>query len=217
MRFGPTAFTDDTELSQPISSFGPLLAKGNLYAPQISTNGPCTIGKNLEIDVLLKVNGPLIVKGAFTCHKGASAKVNGPVSIKGGLIGGNARINGPFNARYVEVESFKVNGPLDVAEDLIAEESIRIGVGRSSKVRVGQSVKVGGVIEAPIIRIKNYSSMFSATKIIKKVIGLKDKIERVLVLESLSFKADRLELEGIELKNCDTDQVKEIIQIQLHQ
>ncbi len=211
MKFGPTSFSDDTELTQPITSFGPLVAKGNLYAPQISTNGPCSIGQNLEIDVSLKVNGPLIVKGSFTCHRGASAKVNGPATINNGIIGGTIRINGPLSTRYVEVESFKVNGPLTVTEDLIAEENVVIGVGRSSKRREKQSVLVGGVIEAPTIRITNYSSMFSATKIIKKVIGMKNKFDRVLTLEDLTFKADTLELEGIELENCNTSEVGEII------
>jgi len=213
MRFGPTSFSDDTELTQPITSFGPLVARGNLYAPQITTNGPCSIGENLEIDISLKVNGPLVVKGSLTCHKEASAKVNGPVNISRGIIGGNIKINGPLKANYVEAKSFKVNGPLTVDEDLIAEESIVIGVGRSSKGGEYQSVSVGGLIEAPVIRIKNYSTMFSPAKFIKKVIGLKDKFERVIILEDLKFKADRLELEGIELENCDTSKVGEILQI----
>ena len=211
MKFGPTSFTDDTELTKPLTSFGPLVAKGNLYASEIKTNGPCSIGKNLEIDLSLKVNGPLIVKGSLTCHKEATAKVNGPVTINNGIIGGEIKINGPLNARYVEVISFKVNGPLTVEEDIIAEENIVIGVGRSSKRREVSSVSVGGFIEAPHIRIKNYSSMFSAAKIIKKVIGLKDKFERTLILEGLTFKAKTLELEGIELENCDVSMVGEII------
>lgn len=213
MKFGPTSFSDDTELTKPLTSFGPLVARGNLYASEIKTNGPCSIGENLEIDLSLKVNGPLVVKGSLTCHKEAAAKVNGPVNINNGIIGGKIKINGPLKARYVEVNNFKVNGPLTVEEDIIAEENIIIGVGRSSKGREGQSVSVGGVIAAPVIRITNYSSMFSAAKIIKKVIGLKDNFERVLILENLKFKANKLELEGIELENCDTTEVGEILQI----
>jgi hypothetical protein len=210
MKFGPTTFSDDTELTKPITSFGPLIARGNLYAPQIKTNGPCTIGENLEIGESLKVNGPLVVKGSLTCYKEASAKVNGPVTINSGIIGGDIKVNGPLKSNYVEARNLKVNGPITVNEDLIAEENIVIGVGRSSKGRENQSVSVGGIIEAPVIRIKNYSSMFSPAKIIKKVIGLKDKFERVLILEDLRFKADRLELEGIELENCDTSLVGEV-------
>ncbi|MHA1979346.1 MAG: hypothetical protein ACW98I_20765, partial [Candidatus Hodarchaeales archaeon] len=111
----------------------------------------------------------------------------------------------------VEVSTIKVNGPLIVKDEVLAKENIVLGVGRSSKSRMDQSVSVGGVIEAPTIRITNYSSMFSPVKIIKKVIGLKDKFERVLILEDLKFKADSLELEGIELENCDTSEVGEII------
>ena len=213
MRFGPISFSDDTELTKPITSFGPLVARGNLYAPQIKTNGPCSIGENLEIADSLKVNGPLVVKGSLTCHKEATAKINGPVKITSGIIGGKIKINGPLNARYIEVSAIKVNGPLSVEEDVIAEETIVIGVGRSSKGRETQWVSVGGKIEAPLIRITNYSSMFSASKIIKKVIGLKDKFERLLTLENLTVKADRLELEGIDLDNCDLTQVKEIINV----
>ncbi|MHA2389666.1 MAG: hypothetical protein ACXACW_13185 [Candidatus Hodarchaeales archaeon] len=171
MRFGPTSFSDDTELTEPITSYGPLVARGNLYATQITTNGPCSIGENLEIDISLKVNGPLVVKGSLTCHKEASAKVNGPVKISSGIIGGSIKINGPLIANYVEARNFKVNGPITINKDLIAEENIVIGVGRSSKGRESQSVSVGGIIEAPIIRLTNYSSMCSPAKIIKKVIG----------------------------------------------
>lgn len=217
MRFGPTSFSDDTELTNPLTSFGPLIAHGNLYASQITTNGPCSIGENLEIDFSLKVNGPLVVKGSLTCHKDAAAKVNGPVTINKGINGGKIRINGPLKTQYVEANSFKVNGPLTVDEDVIAEENIVIGVGRSSKGREVQSVSVGGIIEAPQIRITNYSSRFSAAKIIKKVIGLRDKFERVLILEGLKFKANTLELEGIELENCDTSEVGEIVQIHSNQ
>ncbi len=213
MKFGPTSFSHDTELTEPITSFGPLVARGNLYAPKISTNGPCSIGENLEIGEALKVNGPLVIKGSFTCHKDASAKVNGPVTINGGVIGGKIKINGPMKSRYVEVSSLKVNGPVNITEDIIAKDSVVLGVGRSSKSRENQSVEVGGVIDAPHIRITNYSSMFSPAKIIKKVIGLKDKFERVLVLEDLKFKAKTLELEGIELENCDTSEVDEIIKL----
>ena len=48
MRFGPTVFSNDTELTQPISSLGPLTARGSLYATEVKVNGPCVIGENLE-------------------------------------------------------------------------------------------------------------------------------------------------------------------------
>ena len=102
MRFGPITFSDDTELTEPISSMGPLVARGNLFASHISANGPCSIKGNLELDDLLRVNGPLKVKGSLVLHKGAVAKINGPANVGKGIIGGIVRINGPLKSEYIE-------------------------------------------------------------------------------------------------------------------
>jgi hypothetical protein len=189
------------------------VARGNLMATHITTNGPCTVSGTFELDDLLRVNGPLIVKGALILHKGAVAKINGPVRIEKGIIGGVVRINGPLKAEYIESRSIMINGPLTVEQDVVAEEEITIGVGRSSKMREGSSIQVGGTIEAPVVRFKNYSRVMSPGRIIKKVLGVQEKFIRTNVIEGLKIKADILELEGIELENCDLDQVTEIIKL----
>ena len=213
MRFGPIKFSGDTELTDSITSFGPLSAGGNLFGSHITVNGPCSISGNLELDDLLRVNGPLIVKGSLVLHKGAVAKVNGPASITKGIIGGEIRINGPAKSEYIESRSIKINGPLVVEQDVVAEDEIIIGVGRSSKNREGGTISVGGTIEAPLVRLKNYSRSISPGRIIKKVLGVQEKFIGIVVLKGLKIKADVLELEGIELENCDLDQVTEIVQL----
>jgi hypothetical protein len=213
MRFGPITFSDDTELTDSITSFGPLVARGNLLATHITTNGPCTVSGTFELDDLLRVNGPLIVKGSLVLHKGAVAKVNGPANIQKGIIGGVVRVNGPLKAEYIEARSIKINGPLTVEQDVVAGEEIVIGVGRSSKMRKGSSINVGGIIEAPVVRLKNYSRALSPGRIIKKVLGVQEKFIRETMVEGLTIKADILELEGIELENCNLDQVTEIVRL----
>ena len=211
MRFGPITFSEDTELTEPISAMGPLVARGNLCASHISANGPCSIAGNLELDDLLRVNGPLSVKGSLVLHKGAVAKINGPTRIDKGIIGGIVRINGPLRSEYIESRSLTVNGPITIEQDLAAEEEINIGIHRSSKAREKDSISIGGLIEAPVVRLKNQSRAFSPGKIIKKVLGLQDKFTRTMILEGLKIKADLLELEGIELENCDLEQVTKIV------
>lgn len=213
LRFGPTSFPDDTELTEPISSFGPLTASGNITATIIKVNGPCTIGENLEIDTSLKVNGPLSIKGTLTCLGEATAKINGPVNVKKGIISGYIHINGPLSSRYIEVIKLSVNGPLQIEEDVVAEEEIVLGVGGSSRIRSGDYYDIGGMIEAPVVRISNFSSKYSASGIIKKIFGLKEKYLKTVVLEDLRIKAKLLELEGVELENCDLNQVDEIVSI----
>jgi cytoskeletal protein CcmA (bactofilin family) len=213
MKFGPISFSEDTELNEPVSSFGPLVARGNLYATQIKTNGPCSIGENLEISDYLKVNGPLSVKGTFTSKKEAVTKVNGPVTVSQGIIGGKLKINGPIKAKYLEVKSVKINGPVRVQEDLLAEEEIKIGLGGWSQNRLNRYLDIGGTLEAPHIQLKNYSSGLSAAGIIKKVFGLKEKYKRIATVENLKIKAKTLELEGVELVDCDLTEVGEIIDL----
>lgn len=213
MRFGPTSFSGDTEVKKPISSFGPLTAKGNLYATQINVNGPCTVSENLEIESSLKVNGPLIIKGTLTCLENAYTKVNGPVKIGKGLLGGEVRINGPLKAQFVEVNnSLSVNGPVTVSEDVIASEEISFGIGISSKFENDKYLDIGGVIEAPVVRMTNYSSKFSAAGIIKKIIGVKSKFDRTVVLKDLTIKGKLLELDGVELEDCNLEDVDEIVE-----
>ena len=211
MRFGPVTFSEDTELSEPISSMGPLVARGNLYANHISANGPCSIAGNLELDDLLRVNGPLKVKESLVLHKGAVAKINGPAKVEKGIIGGIVRINGPLRSEYIESRSITINGPVTIEKDIVAEEEINIGVHSSNWSREKQPISVEGIIEAPIVRLRNRSRAFSPGKIIKKALGLQDKFVRILVLEGLKFKTDLLELEGIELENCNLDQVTKIV------
>jgi len=213
MRFGPTSFSDDTELTQPISSFGPLIARASLYATVIKVNGPCVIGENLEINKLLKVNGPLTIEGTLTCIADTNIKVNGPVKIKKGVIGGTIRINGPVKSEYLDVTSLSINGPLQVKEDVIAGNEINLGVGSGSKVHSGSFIEVGGVIEAPVVRINNYTSKISASGIVKRIFGLEEKYIRTVVLENLRIKTKLLELDGVELENCDLDQVDKIVHI----
>ncbi|MHA2174856.1 MAG: hypothetical protein ACXAB2_07355 [Candidatus Hodarchaeales archaeon] len=213
MRFGPTSFSGDTEVKTPISSFGPLTANGNLYATQIKVNGPCTVRENLEIESSLKVNGPLIIKGTLTCLDNATAKVNGPVKIGKGLLGGEIRINGPLNAQFVEVSSLSINGPVTVDEDVVASDELSFGIGASSKVWNGKFLDIGGVIEAPVVRMTNYSYKYSVTGIIKKVIGMKSKFEKIVVLKNLTIKAKLLELDGVELEECNLDEADEIVQL----
>ncbi len=211
MRFGPISFSEDTEVTEPISAMGPLVARGNLFASHISTNGPCSIAGNLELDDLLRVNGPLSVKGSLVLHKGAVAKINGPTKIYKGIIGGVVRINGSLRSKYIESRSITINGPITIEQDIAAEEEVNIGIHRSIKIREEDLITVGGLIEAPIVRIKNKSRVFSPGKIIKKTLGLQDKFVRTIILEGLKIKADILELEGIELENCDLDQVTKIV------
>jgi rRNA processing protein Gar1 len=200
MLFGPVVFRDDVELTEPVSSLGPLTARGNLIAhASIKVNGPLSASKNLEISVSLKTNGPMTVKGSLICQKDASAKVNGPVIIKKGMIGGLVRINGPLTASYVEVRKLSVNGPVSVQEDIVAEEEIFFGVGYTRK----KHFDVGGIIEAPIIHIKNQSSKYSVSGIVRKVFGLNTKYNRIIIIEGLTIRTKLLRLEGVELENCD--------------
>ncbi len=213
MRFGPTSFSGDTEVKTPISSFGPLTASGNLYATQIRVNGPCTVRENLEIESSFKVNGPVVIKGSLTCLENATAKVDGPVKIGNGLLGGEIRINGPLSAKYVESVSLSINGPVTVNEDIIASDELSFGIGASSIRRDGNYLDIGGIIEAPVVRMTNYSSKYSVAGIIKKVVGLKSKFEKVVVLQNLTIKAKLLELDGVELEDCNLDEVEEIVQL----
>ena len=217
MKFGPTALSGDKELTEPISSFGPLVASGNIKASVIKVNGPCTIKKNLDIDHSLKVNGPLVIKGILTCIDEATTKINGPAIVKNGIVGGNIRVNGPLTSRFVEVTKLSVNGPLAIEEDVVAEEEISLEVGMSSRAQWDDYFDVKGMIEAPVVRISNFSSKYSASGIIKKIFGLsdlKEKLERIVVLENLTIKAKLLELEGVELENCNLELVDEIVTIQ---
>ena len=213
MRFGPTSFSDDTELTQPISSLGPLTARGNLYATVVKVNGPCVIGENLEIETSLKVNGPLTIEGTLTGVADANIKVNGPAKIKKGVIGGIVRINGPITSGYLDVTRLSVNGPLRVEEDVIASDEINLGVGSGSKVHSGSVIRVGGFIEAPVVRISNYTSKISASGFVKRIFGLEEKFIRTVVLENLRIKTKRLELDGVELENCNLDQVEDIVHL----
>ena len=213
MRFGPTSFSDDTELTQSISSFGPLTARGNLYATIVKVNGPCVIGENLEINTSLKVNGPLTIEGTLTGIADANIKVNGPVKIKKGVIGGIIRVNGPVKTEYLDVTRLSVNGPLRVEEDVIASDEINLGVGSGSRVHSDSSINVGGIIEAPVVRISNYTSKISASGIVKRIFGLEEKFTRTVILEGLRIKTKLLELDGVELENCDLEQVEKIVHL----
>jgi hypothetical protein len=213
MRFGPTSFSNDTELSQPISSLGPLTARGSLYATEVKVNGPCVIGENLEINTSLKVNGPLTINGMLTGIADANIKVNGPVKVQKGLLGGNVRINGPLKSGFLDVTSLNINGPLSVEEDVVAGEEISLGVGSGSRIRSDSYIEVGGLIEAPVVRISNYTSKISASGILKRIFGLEEKYIKTVVLEGLRIKAKLLELEGVVLENCDLDLVEEIVNI----
>jgi hypothetical protein len=213
MRFGPTSFSNDTELTQPISSLGPLTARGSLYATEVKVNGPCVIGENLEINTSLKVNGPLTIKGTLTGIDDAHIKVNGPVKVQKGVLGGNVRINGPLKSGYLDVTRLSVNGPLRVEEDVVAGEEISLGVGSGSRIHSDSYIEVGGFIEAPVVRISNYTSKISASGIVKRIFGLEEKFIRTVVLEDLRIKTKLLELDGVELENCDLDQVDEIVNI----
>jgi predicted acyltransferase (DUF342 family) len=202
LRFGPVVFSDDVELTEPVSSFGPITANGNLVSTSsIKANGPLIVSENLEIGLTLKVNGPLTVKGSMICQHDASAKINGPAIVRKGIIGGLIRINGPLHTQFVEALNLSINGPVNVEEDIIAEEEIVFGIGYSRK----NPFDVGGVIEAPIVHLKNHSSKYSVSGIIRKVIGIDSKFERIRVLEGLTIRTKLLRLEGVELENCEID------------
>ncbi len=209
MRFGPIAFKHDVELTEPVSSFGPLIARGNLIAyASIKVNGPLSASKNLEISASLKINGPMTVGGSLICQKDANAKINGPVRIKKGMIGGVVRINGPLEASYVEVTKLSINGPVSIQEDIIAEEEIFFGVGYTRK----RHFDIGGVIEAPLIHIKDQSSKYSVSGIVRKIFGLNAKYNRSIIIEGLTIRTKLLRLEGVELENCDiqSDEIEHI-------
>ncbi len=202
MKFGPIVFSDDVELTESVSSLGPMIARGNLISSaSIKVLGPFSVSENLEIGLSLKVNGPLTVKGSMICHNDATAKINGPAIVRKGIIGGEVRINGPLNAKFVEVVNLSINGPVNVEEDIIAEEEIVFGIGFSQK----NPFDIGGVIEAPVVHLLNHSSKYSVSGIIRKVIGLNSKFERIRVIEGLKIRTKLLKLEGVELENCEID------------
>ncbi len=202
MRFGPVVFSDDVELTESVSSFGPIIARGNLISnASIKANGPLSVSKNLEIGLSLKINGPLTVKGSMICQTDTTAKINGPAIVQKGIIGGQVRINGPLNSKFVEVVNLTINGPVSVEEDIIAEEEIVFGIGFSQK----NPFEIGGVIEAPVVHLLNHSSKYSVSGIIRKVIGLNSKFEKIRIIEGLKIRTKLLKLEGVELENCEID------------
>lgn len=200
MKFGPVVFSEDVELTESVISFGPIITRGNLISnASIKANGPLSVSENLEIGLSLKINGPMTVKGSMICQNDATAKINGPATVRKGIIGGKIRINGPLNAKFVEVVNLSINGPVSVEEDIIAEEEIVIGIGYSQK----NPLEIGGVIEAPVVHLINHSSKYSVSGIIRKVIGVKSKFERIRIIEGLKIRTKLLQLEGVELENCD--------------
>lgn len=204
MQFGliRTVFSDDVELTEPVSSFGPIIARGNLISSaSVKANGPLSVSENLEIGLSLKVNGPLTVKGSLICQNDATTKINGPAIVRKGIIGGEVRINGPLNAKFVEVVNLSINGPVSVEEDIIAEEDIVFGIGFSKK----NPFDIGGVIEAPVVHLLNHSSKYSVSGIIRKIIGLNNKFERIRIIKGLKIRTKLLKLEGVKLENCEID------------
>lgn len=210
--FGPAVFREDTELTDSFSSMGPLTAKGNLKGIKIKTNGPLQAYENLEIVEQLKVNGPLVIKGTLSSSDQAKIKVNGPVNVDNGIIGGKIKINGPLTSSEVDSVSLRINGSISVREDVIAREEIYIAFGFTSKKNV---VDVGGVIEAPLVHLKNhdkFSNMIPGFKTIKRVLGLQSKYEGTITLEDLRIRTNKLILEGVEIINSEiqADEIQEI-------
>ena len=146
MRFGPTSFSDDTELTEPISSLGPLTARGSLYANIVKVNGPCVIGENLEINESLKVNGPLTIDGTLTGIADANIKVNGPAtSIRNSTIKNEKRQNiYTIQSPPLKDIIFRLNKS---SVNLYAEQLIKI---------LGKKIKGVGSIDKGIETIKEW-------------------------------------------------------------
>lgn len=205
MRFGPTVFQDDAELDKPLTTFGPATAKGNLTAlGRMTVHGPCVIRGTLKIEEALRVNGPLNIDKSLICKENSPIKINGPVTVGKGIMGGKIKINGPLRAQFVKSVVLDINGPIHIEEDLIAGEEINVGVGHQT----GRTpyVEVGGIIEAPTIHFKSFAGKFSVGGIIKKIFGIQPKYNRgKVVLEELSIRTKLLQLEGVELENCEIE------------
>ena len=199
-KFGPAVFKEDSILSEAVEVFGPASAKGSLTVHSIKVFGPLTIKESLDVESSLNVNGPLVIKGSFINLKETRTQINGPVVAKKGIIGGIHNINGPLKADYVDVKELHVNGPLTVNGDVIATEVITIGLGHSSK---DKYLDIGGVLEAPIIYLKNYGRKIPGLNAITKILNISINNQRKVVLEHLTIRTKVLKLKGVDLINCD--------------
>ncbi len=199
-KFGPAVFKENSELEKTVEVFGPATAKGSLAVRSIKVYGPMTVKETLDVESCLRVNGPLVVKGAFISLKDTENQINGPVVVKKGIIGGIHNINGPIEAEYIDVEQLLVNGPMNIKGDVNAAEFIKIGLGHSSK---NQYLEIGGTLEAPMIYLKNYGRKVPGLNAITKILNINAHNKREVVLENLTIRAKVLKLKGVSLINCD--------------
>ena len=213
MRLGSAVFQEDTELDEPFSIMGPVIAKKKLKAFSINSMGPMTIGSDFEVKSFLKVNGPLKVGGTFSCDIDCKARVNGPLKVGKGIIGGSMRVNGPIKAEYIDIYYLKVNGPVNIVKDIQVKEEIIINIGYSSK--TNNPISVGGLIEAPIVYFKSsgkFSDRIPGYKTLRKVFGLNPKYQHKIVLQNLRISAEVLRLQGVEIidSEIDVDKIEDL-------
>ena len=204
MKFGPRTFSEETDLAEPLSTYGPVTTSSNLSVPSMKVNGPVTIGGTLDVfEGSLSINGPVTITGDLITTD--DSKINGPCEVKGAIFSSFIKIRSSLKAGSLDGRVFWLPSKVNVKNDIIASESITFNVGSRPK------ISVGGIIEAPEITFKK-SFRFNLLRKGMNLLALRKRQKSDVIISDLNVKADRLYLNGVEIEG--NAEVGEIIYLE---
>ncbi|MHA1912111.1 MAG: hypothetical protein ACTSYA_10475 [Candidatus Kariarchaeaceae archaeon] len=191
MTFGPLVFKEDTKLDKPINCFGKLSVAGDLTLPSGKVKGPVFIEGTFEITKDdFEVFGPVKIKGDLICDE--DFEVYGPLQVKGKIETEDLEVYGSVAAKSIySEEEVIIFGSVKVQESIISDREIIIEVANS------RSIKVGGVIKAPYVKISAKEKIIEA-EIFKRL--SREHYDKKIVISNVRIIADKLVLEGVEVK-----------------
>ncbi len=174
-----------------IRTNGPLTCGGSVSAEEIRTNGPMTIEEDLIVEEI-KVNGPASIDGSIQIVTG---QINGPFKTPQSVsIDDAIKVNGPFEAKNIDGAAIRINGPLNVAESVIASEEIIIGVSSSPSASDEDPIKAQ-LLKAPFVAIRGRESRFLG-RIISRFTAKRSE-DDILVETAVPIEADKVILNGV--------------------
>lgn len=188
--YGPLNVGEDLN-AEFIRTNGPLTCGGSVSAEEIRTNGPMTIEEDLIAEEI-KVNGPAKIKGSMQIVAG---QINGPFKTPQSVKVDDAiKVNGPFEAKNIDGAIIRINGPIDVAESVVATEEIIIGVSSSPSTSDKDPIQAQ-LLKAPFVAIRGRESRFLG-RIISRFTSRRSE-DDILVETAVPIEADEVILNSV--------------------
>jgi cytoskeletal protein CcmA (bactofilin family) len=191
MSFEPLVFKKDTRKNKPINCFGKLSVDGNLTLPSGTVKGPVDVNGTFKITKDdFEVFGPVKINGDLICDE--DFEVYGSLHVKGKIVTEDLEVYGPVTAKSIHAEEeVIVFGYVKVQENIISDREIILEVSNS------RSLKVGGLIKAPLVKISAREKIIEG-EIFKRL--SRKYYAKKIIISNVRIIADKLVLEGVEVK-----------------